>query len=229
MTEHDAAGAPTDTHTLWPGDTGTLADPSRRAVVDLVRGPYVTATADRSVWTAILDDERAIRSRLHDLFLDLVLDPVAGFAFVRAAETGSFAAPKTVRSSQLTFLDTALLLVLRQLLLSADTGERVLVGRDEVFEQVRVFRAADRDERDFDKRMNASWQKMVNTLRVVHVISRGDDAEVRAEISPILRLLVDEETIRAVQRVYLGLVEGDGDAPDALDLDDDARNSEGDA
>lgn len=211
---------------LWVGDTGYLPDGTRRAIVELLRGPFITATGNRAAWTALLDDETVIRSRLHELYLDLVVDSIAGFAFVRAAQTGEVAAPKTVRSVNLTFIDTAMLLVLRQLLLAHARDERAIVGRDEVFEQVRVFRTADRDEHDFDKRTNAAWQKMVNVLRVVHVISRADEVEVRAEISPVLRLLVDDETVRAVQAVYRDLIQGDADALNADEADAEAFDAD---
>lgn len=212
MTDLTTAQAPgrddplarTSADALWHDDTGTLAnEASRRALLTLVRGPYLSATRHPALWSALLSDEAAIRSHLHDLFLDLVVDLDAELAFVRKARTDEIDVPATVRTVQLTFLDTAMLLVLREMLLAAHGERRVIVGRDEVFERLRVFRTADRDEQDFGKRLNASWTKMRNTLRVVHLAGPAQDDDTdRVEISPVLRVLVDEEQVRAIGAEY---------------------------
>lgn len=180
---------------LWPGDTGTLPEATRRALLRLVRGPYLSGAREAKLWSVVLSDEPVLRSRLSDLFLELVIDRDREFAFVRNASWEE--APRAVRAEALTFLDTAMLLVLRQTLLSEDGTGRVIVGKDEVFEQLAVFRTPDRDEKDFASRLNSSWNKMQNKLRVLH--PAGED---RAEISPVVRLIVDADRVRAIQGEY---------------------------
>lgn len=194
---------------LWPGDTGTFPDRTRRALLRLIRGPYLAGAREGQVWSVLLSDEDVIRSRLADMFLDLVIDRDHEIAFVRNAPSES--APRAVRSESLTFLDTAMLLVLRQTLLSEDGGGRVIVGQTEVFEQLAVFRTPDRDEKDFASRLNSSWHKMQNKLRVLHAV--GED---RAEISPVLRLIVDADQVRGITAEYQRLArEGAGGAAPA--------------
>lgn len=195
MTEPEELAADNTRDQLWPGDTGTLPDRTRRVLLRLVRGPYLSGAREPLLWAALLSDEAAIRTRLADLFLDLVVDPANEFAFVRNAPTET--APSAVRSETLTFLDTAMLLVLRQTLLSEEGRGRVIVGQTEVFEQLAVYRTPDRDEKDFTARLNSSWHKMHNKLRVLH--ASGDD---RAEISPVLRLIVDADQVRAITAEY---------------------------
>ncbi|WP_460800805.1 DUF4194 domain-containing protein [Microbacterium sp. GXF6406] len=197
---------------IWPGDTGALSIDARRALLKLIQGPYLSAQRATGPWSALLADESRIRSRLHELFLDLVLDRDAGFAFVRNAVTGEQDAPVAVRSEQLTFIDTAMLLVLRQMLLSGEQDGRVIVGRDDVFEQLAPLRTADRDETDFAKRLNASWLKMRNKLRVVHALS-----DERVEISPVLRMLVDADQVRTIAAEYERIRSGEGGASSAPD------------
>lgn len=187
-----SSGAEAD---LWPTDTGSLPDRTRRVLLRLVRGPYLSGAREAQLWAVLLSDEEVIRSRLADLFLDLVVDRDNEFAFVRNAPAED--APRAVRSESLTFLDTAMLLVLRQTLLSEEGRGRVIVGQAEVFEQLSVFRTADRDEKDFASRLSSSWHKMQNKLRVLHAV--GED---RAEISPVLRLIVDAEQVRAITAEY---------------------------
>lgn len=205
---------------LWDGDRGELSEASRRALLELVKGPYLSATKSAQLWSALLADESAITSRLHELFLELVVDRVAGFAFVRNADTGEMDAPATVRTHSLTYLDTVMLLVLRQMLLAGDSGLRVIVGRDDVFDQLRVYRTNDRDERDFDKRLNASWVKMRNTFRVIHSAGRMDEED-RVEISPVLRLIVDADQVNAIAGVYRHIIETGREIADLVEDEED--------
>lgn len=180
---------------LWAGDTGGLPDRTRRVLLRLVRGPYLSGAREPQLWSVLLSDEAILRSRAADLFLELVIDRDNEFAFVRNAPAEE--APKAVRSERLTFLDTAMLLALRQTLLSEEGRGRVIVGQNEIFEQLTVYRTPDRDEKDFLSRLNSSWHKMQNKLRVLHPV--GTD---RAEISPVLRLIVDAEQVRAITAEY---------------------------
>lgn len=191
---------------LWSGDTGALGLDARRALLRLIQGPYLSAERSPGPWSALLADERAIRIRLHELFLDLVIDRDNGFAFVQNARTGDLDVPVAVRSEKLTFLDSAMLLVLRQMLLAGEHEGRVIVGEEEVFEQLAPFRTPDRDQTDFAKRLNASWRKMKNTLRVVHTASAD-----RVEISPVLRMLVDADQVRALTEAYQRIAASNGD------------------
>jgi hypothetical protein len=200
---------------IWRGDSGELPDRTRRVLLRLVRGPYLSGAREAQLWSVLLSDEKVIRSRLAELFLELVIDRDNEFAFVRNAPADE--APRAVRSEALTFLDTAMLLVLRQTLLSEEGRGRVIVGQAEVFEQLAVFRTADRDEKDFAGRLNSSWNKMQNKLRVLHAV--GED---RAEISPVLRLIVDADQIRAITAEYQRIArEGTGNlSAETMDAED---------
>ena len=128
MTESTTADvAPDEDGGLWRGDAGELPDRTRRVLLRLVRGPYLSGAREAQLWAVLLTDEAVLRSRLADLFLELVIDRDNEFAFVRNAPSED--APKAVRSEALTFLDTAMLLVLRQTLLSEEGRGRVIVGQ----------------------------------------------------------------------------------------------------
>lgn len=204
----DLSDAPDTRHALWRGDTGVLRSEGRRALLKLIQGPYLSQARSPKQWSALLSDEATLRSRLHDIFLDLVIDREAGFAFVRNANAAGFDSPTAVRSETLTFIDTAMLLVLRQMLLSAEHDGRVIVGQEEVYEQLEAYRSEDRDQTDFTKRLNSSWAKLKNRLRVIHTAS-----EDRVEISPVLRLLIDAEQVRAIHAEYDSVSSGDGPSP----------------
>ena len=228
--------APVHPHSLWPGDKGTLAERSRRALLELVRGPYLSCEGSPLNWAALRADEAAIRSRLNDLFLDLVLDADAEFAFVRAVTGDEGTWPRAVRTRSLTFLDTAMLLTLRQLLIADEGSARVIIGQDELYESLSVYRTPDRDKYDFTKRLNASWNNMVNGLRVLHPVGEsGAEGPTRAEISPVVRILVDADRARALRASYEAIASGNGptdadsgDSEDESSVDHNDDDDQGD-
>jgi hypothetical protein len=206
----EGADASPGSTTLWPGDVGRLREDSRRALLELIQGPYLSASNRGRLWIALLADTDAIRSRLHELFLELVIDRTDEIAFVRPIDAGDRPVPLAVRSRALTFMDTLMLLVLRQHLVAARGERRVFVDRSDVYEQLSPYRVA-RDEADFERRMNASWTKLMNKLGLIHRAGSDD----RVEISPALRLIFDDDRVQALRREYEAVIERGGVA--ALD------------
>lgn len=224
--EGPAVGAPEPTGgQLWPDDAGTLLASSRRALVQLVRGPYLSAARHGALWGALLNDEPAIRSRLADLFLDLVVDADHEVAFVRNVDQPEVDAPRVVRTAPMTFLDTAMLLHLRQTLLAAGAGERVIVGQDELAEQLEVYRSASStDAAGFAKRVNASWVKLQKYGILATTTTEG-----RCEVSPVLRLVFGPEQISAVRAEYARLAAPPDEPTDeAAGVGDDAHDDDHD-
>lgn len=187
---------------LWFDDTGTLGERTRRVLLELLKGPYVSGAQSPQLWSALVADEGIVRSRLHDLFLELVIDKIDEFAFTRKVVTEEIDVPAAVRSERLTFLDTAMLLVLRQLLLAAPGERRVIVDREEVYERLAIYRTG--DESTFQRNLNGAWNRMSNRLRVLH--KAGEE---RFEISPMVKFLIDEDQVRELIEVYERIAAGE--------------------
>lgn len=194
---------PTGRESLWSGDAGALHEQSRRALLEILKGPYLSGRQQPQLWAALRADEQAIRSRLHDLFLDLVVDDIDEFAFARKVRGSERDIPSALRTERLTFLDTAMLLVLRQLLLASGGEARVIVGQDEVYERLMVYRDGD-DEATFVRNLNGAWGRMMNRFRVLH--AAGED---RVEVSPMVKFMIDDEQVRAITAVYRSIARGD--------------------
>jgi hypothetical protein len=198
-------------------DAGTLRPETRRALVRLVQGPCVMRDRTSNLWTALENDERAIRQGLGDLFLELVIDREQGIAFVRNMRTDE-EVPKVIRSTPLTLIDTALVLFLRERLLRADG--RAFVGRDEIDDQLSVYgQATGTDAVGLGKRVNASVEKMKKNS-----VLQATDEDSRFEISPVLRMVFDADEVAAVtaeMQVLLQagdrLVEDDEDAMESAE------------
>lgn len=187
---------------LWFADTGTLGERTRRVLLELLKGPYVSGAQSPQLWSALVADEGIVRSRLHDLFLELIIDKIDEFAFTRKVVTDEIDVPAAVRSERLTFLDTAMLLVLRQLLLAAPGEQRVIIDREEVYERLAIYRTG--DESTFQRNLNGAWNRMSNRLRVLH--KAGED---RFEISPMVKFLIDEDQVRELIDVYERIASGE--------------------
>ena len=67
----------------FAGDTGALRLDTRRVIVQLLLGPALDARRHSKLWPVLIRDEMAVRSRLHELFLDLVIDREQEVAFTR--------------------------------------------------------------------------------------------------------------------------------------------------
>ena len=193
---------------LWDSDAGTLSFDSRRALVQLLQGPLVRAEQHPPILKAILSDETALRQRLADMFLDLVVDEDAGIAFTRIANSGNpirvgkehyVDMPHVLRVKTLTIIDTVVLLDLRTRLGLAVPGERVIVDQEELRENASQFRALDdRDEATFNRRFDASLDRMRRDYSLL-----GDtETEGRYEVSPALKHIFDAQTVAGIKAEF---------------------------
>lgn len=185
---------------LYPGDRGALTLDARRVLVQLLAGPSLDGQRHSKLWPILLRDEVAIRSRLSELFLQLVIDRDLQVAFTRQAETGDLEVPRLLRRANLTFLDSILLLHLRQRLTQAEThGDRAVVSTNEIVESLSVYEQAGNTDRAlFEKRIHASIEK----IKKHSILRKIRSSEERFEISPTLKLLFSAEEIQALSRIY---------------------------
>src|SRR5690606_32806140 len=130
----------------------------------------------------------------------LVLDHEMKIAFIRRADTVDLDIPCLLRHAKLTFIDSVLILYLRQRLTQADTqGMRAVVATDEIMENLLPYeRSTSTDRAGFAKRVQASIEK-VKKYNILQKIRASED---RFEISPALKLLFSAEEIQVLTRLY---------------------------
>lgn len=188
---------------LYHGDHGELSLDARRVLVQLLTGPSLDGRRHSKLWPILVRDEVAIRSRLSELFLQLVIDRDLQVAFTRQAETGDLEVPRLLRRANLTFFDSILLLHLRQQLTQAEAhGDRAVVSTDEIVELLGVYEQADNTDRAlFERRIHASIEK-IKKHNILRKIRYSED---RFEVSPTLKLLFSAEEIQALTRIYHGM------------------------
>ena len=219
---------PASLNRLTSTDCGQLPEATRRALVQLLRGPYISEERHSKVWATLLRSQDDIKKRLGDLFLELVIDVDARVAFVRNMEAKESELPKVVRSQRLTLLDTALVIFLREQLLNAEaTGRRSFVGYTDIIDHLSVYRNMERiDEAAFIRRLRSSIEKMKN-----HSVLLSTAEDDRFEISPILRLVFDADQVIAVTKeIERMLGEGhDDDLDEEIAHTDDNFDGESDS
>jgi len=203
---------------LYPGDTGELPWETRRALVQLLAGPSLEARRHPKLWPVVVRDEAVLRSRLAELFLELVLDVDSKVAFTRQADVGDVDSPILLRRAQLTFLDSILLLYLRQCLTQADArGDRAVVSGDEIQEHLSLYQAAaSTDRAGFAKRVHASIEK----IKKHSILQKIRSSEDRFEVSPTLKLLFSAEEIQALTGLYERMLSGEAVPPAPAESDD---------
>lgn len=185
---------------LYQGDSGELSVDARRVLIQLLAGPSLDGQRHSRLWPVLIRDEVAIRIRLSELFLQLVIDRDLQVAFTRQADTGDLEVPRLLRRANLTFLDSILLLHLRQQLTQAEAhGDRAVVSTDEIVEFLGVYEQAGNTDRAlFEKRIHASIEK----IKKHSILRKIRSSEDRFEISPTLKLLFSAEEIQVLTRTY---------------------------
>jgi hypothetical protein len=188
----------------FPEDRGQLPVDTRRVLVQLLQGPSLDGRRQNKLWTVLLRDEVVLRSRLHDLFLDLVIDHDQKVAFTRQVVAESLDAPILLRSMSLTLLESALVLHLRQQLTHADAqGERAVVSRDDMREHLSVYeRVENVDRAKFNRQVEGAIEK-AKKLSLLHSLRSNDE---RFEVSPTLKLLFSAEAISALTLTYENVI-----------------------
>jgi len=195
---------------LFINDSGELPLDTRRALVQLLSGPFLDEHRHSKLWPVLLRNETVISKYLSELFLELVIDRDLKVAFTRQAEIEGKEIPKLLRRAQLTFIDSILLIYLRQQLAQAQKhGDRAVVSKKEIVEHLEMYdKTGNTDKAGFDKRIYASIEKF-KKHNVLQKIRSGDDrCDSRFEVSPALKLLFSPEEISELIRLYKSIDAG---------------------
>ncbi|GAA1492721.1 DUF4194 domain-containing protein [Curtobacterium herbarum] len=188
------------TFALFEGDEGRLDEPQRRALVALLRHPYVSARTHADEWRAVLDAEHQLRSRLNDLFLELHVDRDREVAFKRQARSESTRRgfPTLLRDAPYTREETIVLVYLRmRLRADARPGpDQVVVDRAEILGHVSGFRPATATDRTRDE---ARVAKAIERLVTARVLLKTSDPD-RFRIASVIEVLLPLERLVELDR-----------------------------
>ncbi|MFB4203233.1 DUF4194 domain-containing protein [Arhodomonas sp. KWT2] len=204
MTDNDYETAPT----ALDGDAG---DRLSQVLVALFRGVLHRDSAPQ-LWQGLLNLQARVRDYVAVLGLELILDEAEGYAFLRQRPRDPDAGdelPRLVARRQLSYPVSLLLALLRKKLAEHDaTGgdTRLVLSREQIVEQIRVFLPETANEARLLDRMDSHIKKAVE----LGMLRRMRGQEERFEVRRILKAFVDaqwlgelDERLRAY-RAYIG-------------------------
>lgn len=186
-------------------DTGTLTLAQRRALVKLIKGPFVSASnsADAEDFHVISASRQEIASQLDNLFLTLIVDDTAGIAYTKVWDTDLEGMRKLLRAKPLNFVETITILHLRRQLAKANPNERTIVDKTEVFEATAPYQTAQgTDHTKQAKNFDSAWNNLVKSKVVAPTPTPN-----RFEVSQVLRVVFSSDEIKAVTRSFEEMLE----------------------
>ena len=224
---------------LFAGDTGTLDADVRRVLVRLLQRRFLLAERNPAQWRTLLENQQVVESRLHDLFVHLVVDHERGIAYKRQVRSAELDVPVLLRDEPYTRAETLVLVHLRTVFQrgrgAGETSARVDVEELETT-ALTYF--------DPDDTNVAAHQREIRTA-VARLVKDGlidEESEGRYRVTPLVEVVLSNERL-AELREWLST--RDGDAADVADgaqddgalddgalhdgaLDDDASDDETD-
>ncbi|MES2759509.1 MAG: DUF4194 domain-containing protein [Pseudomonadota bacterium] len=149
---------------------------------------------DAALWQPLIDLQGRVRDYCATVGLELILDEAEGYAYLRhrPSAPGEAELPRLIQRRQLSYPVSLILVLLRKKLAEFDAtgGEtRLVVGRDQIAEQVRLFLPETGNEARLLDRMDAHLNKVIE-LGFLHRL-RGQEHQF--EVRRILKAFVDAQ------------------------------------
>lgn len=215
---------------LFAGDRGALAPDARLVLVRLLQRRFLTAEKSPGQWRTLLAHQSLIESRLHDLYVRLVVDHERGIAYKQQVRSGETEVPILLRDEPYKRVETLVLVHLRSVYQhEAASGETVaLVDLEDIEQGVLTY---------FDSTNNVSRPQREIRDAVTRLVTEGlidEESSNRFRITPLIEVVLDNDRLKELSRWLAehadgaGLDGGDGafgwDDEDSasIDLDDDA-------
>lgn len=227
--------SPVSTAALFDGDTGTLPERVREVLLLVLKRAYISAEMRPTEYQLIVEHEPALRTRLNDQFLDLVVDSEHKVAYKRqAVSEGGEKFPTLLYDQAYTREETILLVVLRRML-SGSTVDTVYVDRQDLLDAVERYRPETATDRSGDAKAATNAIKNLAGNQLLLPTNQPD----RFRVPTILRALLD---VRRLQLLLEWLQAENGTTPTdqhpargaddldaALDVEDDMQDDGDDA
>lgn len=186
----DATAMENDPAACFAGDRGTLEPEVRRVLVKLLRGRFLLAD-HRSDWKILLDNQQVIESRLHDLFIRLVVDTDRGVAYKQQVRSGEVEVPVLLKDRAYSRVETLVLVYLRSVRQRGTTSgeQQVRVDREEVEDAALSFLPAGPNRAGAQKAVAGALDRLTTD----HVIE--EESEGRYLVSPIIEIVLSADRL----------------------------------
>ena len=168
-------------------------DPFSRVIIALMKG-VVYEENDPALWQDLFSLQARTRDHISLLGLELMLDEAEGYAWLRTRPVteGEPELPRLITRRQLSFPVSLLLALLRKKLVEFDVGggdNRLILGRDEIVELLRVFLPVGSNEARLVKQIDSYINKIVDS----GFLRRLQGTDNQFEVRRILKAFVDAQ------------------------------------
>jgi hypothetical protein len=194
----------------FDGDVSELPDRACWALQQLLIRRYISAEADRDVYTWVMEYRAQLSVRLSEL--DLLLRIVEtglegeGVAFVEQARYESARGAKLLRREPLGTYDSILALHLAQMM-RASGDQTVLISREEVHGLFTgVLNDTDRDAVTFTARIDAAIARLAG----LEILRKSRDDDDSYTVSPVISAVMTASVISELQQQFELLRTGGG-------------------
>lgn len=168
-------------------------------LIGLLKG-VLYREGDERQWSALLNLQARVRDYAAVLGLELILDEAEGHAFLKsrpepADDEASVRLPRLVARRPLSFPVSLLLALLRKKLAEFDASggdTRLVLGRDDIVELVRVFLPHGPNEARLIDQIDGSINKVVD-LGFLHRLKPAGGGAASYEVRRILKAFVDAQ------------------------------------
>lgn len=183
-------------------------------LVTLLQG-VLYRDSDALLWQTLFELQARVRDYCATIGLELLFDEAEGYAYLRqrAAVDGEAELPRLIQRRQLSYPVSLILVLLRKRLTEFDaTGgdTRLVISRDQVADQVRLFLPDTANEARLLDRIDAHLNKVIELGFLRRLRGQDDQFEVRR----ILKAFVDAQWLAEFeQRLAAYATHAEEDAP----------------
>jgi hypothetical protein len=203
------ARAPHQRRPRFDGDVSELPDRACWALQQLLTRRYISAEADRDLYTWVLEYRAQLSVRLSELDLLLRIVDASdtdGVTFIEQARYESARGAKLLRREPLGTYDSILALHLAQMM-RASGDQSVLISRDEVHGLFSgVLNDIDRDVVTFTARVDAAIARLTG----LEILRKSRDDEDSYTVSPVINAVMTASVIAELQQQFELLLNGGG-------------------
>ncbi|WP_242888749.1 DUF4194 domain-containing protein [Actinomadura litoris] len=182
---------------LFAGDTGTLEVEVRRVLVRLLQRRFLLADKNAAQWRTLLENQQIIESRLHDLFVRLVVDHDRGIAYKQQVRSAELDVPILLKDDPYNRAETLVLVHLRSVFQrERGTGETSARVDIEELEQT-VLTYFDPDDHNL-ARGQREIRKAVERLVTEGLLA--EESAGRYRITPLVEVVLSTEKLTELSR-----------------------------
>lgn len=185
-----------DPEEFFAGDRGVLDPAVRRVLVRLLQRRVIFADKHADEWAMLLDNQQIIESRLHDLFIRLIVDPERGVAYKQQVRSEELEVPVLLRDESYNRAETLVLVYLRTVYQRESTAGEPLV-RIDVEEIEQTVLSYFNEHEGSPAARQKTIRSALGRLRQEGIVE--EESEGRFTITPLVEIVLSATRLRELQ------------------------------